>query len=180
MNTDNWPFDIKVLSDKFKNKNIYYSGSIRGIIADPEIGKKIVTFLTENGAYVSSAHVAASSKEEMNRVFFERSGKPPINNSTPSELAYEVDMKWVDEASHLIAIVDGPSFGVGMEIMRALKKPQCGLNSTPVLCLVNKDNLDKLSKMIRGANFEFGDMIQVRTYKDFKDTKKIITEFLKN
>lgn len=173
--------DIKIISELFKNSRVYYSGSIRGIVPDPLIGYEVVKYMLENGANVPSAHVAGRNKEEMKQVFYLMSQRGLDENGEDNrnaEMAYEVDMNWIDSATHIVSVVDGPSHGVGMEIMRALLKPARGLNYTPVLCLVSEENFEKVSWMITGASFEFGDAIQVIPYKDSEDAKEIVRHFL--
>jgi hypothetical protein len=176
------PYGVERETNLFEGRRVYYSGSIRGAVVDPMIGYELVTHMLRNGAEVPSAHVAARNKEEMQNVFYQMSGEgfdEDGNDIRTPEMAYRVDMKrWVDSATHIVAVVDGPSHGVGMEIMRALLKPELGRNYTPVLCLVSEDNLSKISWMITGAHDEFGDAIQVRTYKDTADAQRIVTEFL--
>jgi hypothetical protein len=169
------------ISDIFKGQKIYYSGSIRGSVSDALIGFEIVKYLLQNGAEVPSAHVAARNNEEILSTFYEMSGEGldenGDDNRTP-EMVYRVDMGWVDEATHVIAVVDGTSHGVGMEIMRALLKPSRGFNKTPILCLVSEENKEKLSWMITGASREFGDLIQVVSYTDSNNAKEIVKDFL--
>jgi hypothetical protein len=135
-----------------------------------------------HGANVPSAHVAARDEKEAREIFFHQSGGYGLDEEgkitiTP-EVTHRVDMGWVNDATHVVAVVDGPSHGVGMEIQRALLKPKFGLNPTPVLCLVKPRNIERLSWMIRGASDEFGNMITVATYTSGEKARKIVEDFL--
>jgi hypothetical protein len=75
----------------------------------------------------------------------------------------------------VVALVNGPSHGVGMEIERALLKPERGLPLTPILCLIRADLLEKLTWMIRGIKQEG---FYLKTYTDLDSAQKIIFDFL--
>lgn len=173
-----WKIERK--SDIFEGRVVYYSGSIKGVNINPNMGYELVRYMIENGAYVPSAHVGARNKDEMREVFKimsgEDEGEDGVDPKAP-ELCYKIDMNWVDEATHVVALVDGPSHGVGMEIMRAMQKPYRGLRSTPILCLVHEDNLGKLSYMVRGATYEY-DLITIKTYRTISDAILLIKLFL--
>lgn len=163
---------------KFDNKKVYFSGSIKGTPeADPEFAWKLVRFMIDNGANVLSEHVAARSKEEMDKIFFDKVG--PLTNE-PWVQIRKVDMNWVDTADFVVALVNAPSFGVGMEIERAILKPRLGMSLTPILCLVHKDVLDnnKLSFMIRGVTDSEHPKFYVKAYTNLEEAQKIIEVFL--
>lgn len=173
-----WKIERK--SDIFEGCVVYYSGSIKGVNIDPNMGYELVRYMIANGAYVPSAHVGARNKDEMREVFKimsgEDEGEDGVDPKAP-ELCYKIDMNWVDEATHVVALVDGPSHGVGMEIMRAMQKPYRGLRSTPILCLVHEDNLEKLSYMVLGATYEYG-LLSVHTYSSEEEAQSKIHRFL--
>jgi hypothetical protein len=163
----------------FEGTKVYYSGSIRGV-ANPEtdFAYKLVNHMLENGADVLSEHVGARTQEEMDEVFLRRSGMDRRTIEEPWFTAREVDMKWVDEATHLVALVNGPSHGVGMEIERAILKPERGLNQTPILCLVQEDLTDKLTWMVKGISKEESPTFSLKTYTDLEDAREKISIFL--
>jgi hypothetical protein len=88
------------------------------------------------------------------------------------------DLEWVDEATHVVALVNAPSLGVGMEIQRAIDKPRLGMNSTPILCLISKDRSPGLSFMIRGVSEEESPLFQLREYENLNQAQKHIHNFL--
>lgn len=177
------PFGLEVRTELFKGVEVYFSGSIKGDLPNKEIGFELVRYIIENGGVVSSAHVAARTAEEMFQTFVLMSGRgrgEDGKDSRDADMAYEVDMGWVDSATHLVAVIDGPSHGVGMEIMRALLKPVRGLNKTPIICFVHKDKFDKVSWMIKGANSEFPGVIQLIPYTSTQDAINKLANILTN
>lgn len=172
------PYGIEKLTDIYKGR-VYFAGSIRGAPVDPLIGYKLVGHMLENGAEVPSAHVAARSQQEMDDTFFLMSGKEAseIIGNKP-EIIFETDIGWVQSATHMVALIDSPSHGVGEEIMYALLKPQLGFNHTPILCLVSKENAHKVSLMIKGSNVMFGNTITLYEYESVEDAQNAIHNFL--
>jgi hypothetical protein len=166
----------------FRNKKIYFSASIKGAPElDPTLAWKLVSYMAKQGADVLSEHVAAQTKEDMRRIFSERSGKSIYDLFVGPQSASnirEIDMKWVDEATHFVALVNGPSHGVGMEIERALLKPLRGLPSTPILCLVHNDVYDKLSCMIKGISQEECPVFYLKRYENFEEACACINDFM--
>lgn len=170
------------MSSSFEGLKIYYSSSIYGTPeSDPEFAWKLVQYMIQNGADVLSEHVAARNKQEMDEIRTRRSG---INlqefqeNSKPWFVVRQQDIKWVDEATHLIALVNSPSHGVGMEIQRAIDKPKFGMNETPILCLIHSELFSKLSFMIRGVAPEESSLFQIQTYNDLNQAQQHISDFL--
>lgn len=162
-----------------KNK-IYFSGSLQGIKhKDPEFSYKLVQHIKNKGYVVLSEHVAARNQNEQDDIFLNRTGidrrDPSIKE--PWISAYKIDMDWVDEADYLIAVVDGASHGVGMEIMRALLKEERGLNKTKILCLVHEDKLSTLSWMLRGVPKKYKNF-RIKTYTNLDTAIISIDSFL--
>ena len=60
------------------------------------------------------------------------------------KIIFERDIKWLKQSSIIIADVNEPSHGVGMEIMYAYE------HSIPVICLINRKNRP-LSRMVEGC-----------------------------
>jgi hypothetical protein len=163
----------------FTGCDVYYSGSIRGVPEpDPEFPWRLVQFMLENGADVLSEHVAARTPEEMIEIRARRMGTTVAKlnqDPVPWITVRDQDMAWVDQATHVVALVNGPSHGVGMEIEHALLKPMLGENVTPILALVREDLAPKVTFMIRGItdpNFE------LQEYSDLASATAIITQFL--
>ena len=174
------PVDLVAMRARpFERAKVFYSGSIRGAPeADPDFAWHIVRFLVRGGAEILTEHVAARSVAEMERIRARKMGRSVQELYADPERWYRIrslDAGWVDEATHLIALVNSPSHGVGMEIERALLKPERGLGLTPILCLIHGDRLDSLSYMIRGIR-EPG--FYLRTYSGLVDAKRIVREFL--
>jgi len=136
--------------------------------------------MMDQGADVLSEHVGGRNQTERDDIFARRAGTDRREVSEPWILARRVDMQWVDEATHLIAVVNSPSLGVGMEIERAIHKPERGLNETPILCLVRKDLLDGLSNMVRGVAADEAPQYKLKTYTTDDEAHSIISEFLRS
>lgn len=178
---------LKSPEKPFSGTFVYYSGSIKGVKeAEPDFPWQLVQYMIDQGANVLSEHVAARSSEEMETV---RARKCDIsidellrikNSEQWCKFLRQEDIKWVHQATHLIALVNGPSHGVGMEIQEALRKPQLGFNLTPILCLVHKDMVNSLSGMVKGICPEVDGQVKfsLRTYQDLDEVKKIVYEFL--
>ncbi|MCE7742792.1 MAG: hypothetical protein GOP50_10085 [Candidatus Heimdallarchaeota archaeon] len=69
---------------------------------------------------------------------------PGKMDDAPSKVIFERDMNWLKLSEKIIADVNEPSHGVGMEIMYAYK------HDIPVICLLNKKN-KPLSRMVEGS-----------------------------
>lgn len=170
----------------FEGLKIYYSGSIKGAPElDPNFAWHLVRYMVEGGANVLSEHVAARNPQEMEEI---RARKTGMNTEDFKNMPREIflrdivrkqDVKWVDEATHFVSLVNAPSHGVGMEIERAILKPERGLNMTPVLCLVHENLFEKLSGMVRGVSKEEHPAFYVKTYKDLEEAKRLVSDFLK-
>jgi hypothetical protein len=174
------PTYVESSEKPFHDKIVYYSGSIKGAPElDPDFAWKLVQFMSENGADVLSEHVAARDMEEMDRIRAARLGerfhREIKNHPEPHIGIRRLDLEWVEAATHMVALVNAPSHGVGIEIEHAILKPQLGLNFTPILCLIHEDNLDKLSPMIRGV-VEEG--FYISTYSDLISAQENIHDFL--
>ncbi len=160
----------------FVGLRVYYSGTIRGVGGRrSNLARRLVAFMAQQGADVLSEHVAAATPEERDSTFRARTSFDLPAMDEPWKVVRHVDTCWVDAATHLVAVVDEPSLGVGMEIERALLKPQRGLVRTPILCLVHESRLENLSWMVRGvAEPDF----YLRTYGDVDDAERLVAAFL--
>lgn len=180
----------KLLAPKekpFAGTFVYYSGSIKGVKeTDPDFAWQLVQYMSKQGTDVLSEHVAARTLEEMETIRARRCG---LNidelllikqSEQGSKFLRQKDLEWVHQATHVVALVNGPSHGVGMEIQEALRKPQLGFNHTPILCLVHQDILQSLSGMVKGISPEVDGEIEfyLKTYKDLSEAKLIIHDFL--
>lgn len=165
----------------FDGKKVYFSGSIKGAPEpDPHFAWKLVQYIGERGADVLSEHVVARSQAEMDQIRALRSGlemQEMLADPEPWFRVSDQDNIWVDEATHMVALVNAPSHGVGMEIGRAILKPERGLNRTPVLALIHRNLLDSLSYMIRGISPEKA-AFQLRTYQDLAEAQAHTHDFL--
>jgi len=166
----------------FKDLKVYYSGSVKGVPEkDPEFVWELVQYLIKNGADVLSEHVSGRNQEEKDQIFAKNTGKTIKEIKNDSQLQFTIrsqDIKWVDQATHVIALVNSPSLGVGMEIQRAIDKTKLGMNETPILCLVRQDIFPKLSFMIKGISSQESPKFKLSVYKDLEEAKKHIFNFL--
>lgn len=169
----------------FHDKKIYYSGTIRGIPnADPNFPWNLVQFMINNGANVLDEHVGARNREEMGQIFHRKSGieiSAIADKTERAKVARRVDLEWVREATHFIALVTTPSIGVGIEIQETIRKPDLGFNKTLMLFLVAKDVVDKdaLSNMVTGIDPEIENVdFEIGVYETEEEAKNIITNFL--
>lgn len=175
--------NISIENEKpFIGMKIYYSGSIKGVPeTDPDFAWNLVQFMKSGGANVLSEHVAARNQHEMDEVRAKNVGMDiteMLSLPDPWIFVRKKDIKWVDEATHVVALVNSPSHGVGMEIERAILKPERGLNETPILCLVHEQLINKISFMLRGVSKEECPKFSLRTYSSMEEAKNIINDFL--
>ena len=170
------------MSKPFEGCRVYYSGSIKGVPeSDPEFPWKLVQYMGANGADVLSEHVAGRNQQEMDEIRARRIGttiQRLKEDPAPWFGIRRQDLAWVDESTHVVALVNAPSLGVGVEIQRAIDKPRLGLNLTPVLCLVRSDILPKLSYMIRGISTDESRLFQLREYTTLESAQRHIYDFL--
>jgi hypothetical protein len=169
----------------FEGLKVYYSGSIKGAPElDPNFAWDLVQYMVEGGADVLSEHVAARNKEEMDQVRARKMGVPVESfKNLPrevyvKEIIRRKDLEWVDEATHMVALVNAPSHGVGMELQEAILKPRLGLNVTPILCLVHASLYNNLSGMVLGVREDENPNFYIRTYHDLEEAKTIVRDFL--
>lgn len=168
------------MENTFKGIKVYYSGSMQGVQEqDLDFPKKLVDFMQDNGAKVLSYHVALG-KEEGNKLLFQQMRIDPkkVTIENLSRIIRQQDIGWVDEADCVVALVNSPSLGVGMELQRAVDKEKLGMKKTPILCLVRDDLKDKLSFMVSGINADESDVFYLRAYKNLEEAQKHIFDFL--
>ncbi|HYK08924.1 MAG TPA: hypothetical protein VEW42_05485 [Candidatus Eisenbacteria bacterium] len=171
----------------FRGIKLYFSGSIGGIEeADYELPEQLTGYMQEKGATILDPQVAISARRKPDEFRSAMLGVQGISSEEWDQLSpqekdlriYRKDMSLVDQATHVVALVNGISFGVGMELQRALDKPTLGKNLTPILGLIHTDNIDELSyRMIRGAAQKYPHF-QLKTYASFEDATRAIHEFL--
>ncbi len=69
---------------------------------------------------------------------------PGKMDDAPSKVIFERDLNWLKQSSIIIADVNEPSHGVGMELMYAYE------HEIPVICLLDQKNIP-LSRMVEGG-----------------------------
>ena len=84
---------------------------------------------------------------------------PGKMDDASSKIIFERDLNWLKQSDIIIADVNEPSHGVGMEIMYALEY------SIPVLCLLDENN-KPLSRMVEGSPHTL-----IVNYRDKNDLK---------
>ncbi len=163
----------------FKGMKIYYSGSIFGAKEeDKDLPWRIVRYMADNGADVLSEHVAGRTQEERDEILAKHVDKDVLESYKDLDFAVKVrliDVNWVDQTDYIVALINAPSHGVGMEIERALLKPERGLPVTPILALYHEEKKDNLSRMITGITDE---NFYLESYKNFEDIQNHIDGFI--
>jgi len=81
---------------------------------------------------------------------------------------YARDLGNVDMCDVMIAIVDEPSIGLGMELARAISE------NKPILCLAREGN--KVSRMVQAAAIE--GLLELSTYRDLNDAAETAAGFI--
>lgn len=154
---------------------IYFSGPI--VVAeggDLEFSWKLVNFMKEKGANVLSEHVGGRSAEERTELFRKNTGR----DQTDDAFVRGSDLSWVNESDCVVAVINKSSFGIGMEIQRAIDKPGMGMNHTPVLCLLSDEVTAKQSKMITGITQAENLGFRIERYSSVEDAQSKIFDFL--
>jgi hypothetical protein len=166
----------RMSNSQFSHCTVYFSNSIRGgMDQDIEVAAKLVQFMKSCGAYVLSEHVVVKDTVERLNVHARQAGSPLMDQPEPWTDVRRTDTQWVDTATHIVAVVNTPSHGVGMEIERALLKPDRGLPPSPILCLVQQTQEDKLSWMIRGID---SPLFSLCCYSTVNEAQAILHRFL--
>ncbi len=163
---------------KFSHCKVYLSASIKGNKDENHNNvPKLVDYILDNGGDVLDEHIKGKDLDEMIEIVQRRTGVNRLESTEPWKIVYEQDMQWVDESTHMIIFVDGPSHGVGMELMRGVLKKELGLNPTPILILVQEENVEKLSLVVRGIPTDKYP-VKLEIYRDYEHIIKIVDEFL--
>jgi hypothetical protein len=159
----------------FEGMKIYFSGPI--VVAeggDLNLNWDFVQFMKEKGARVLSEHVGGRNLEERTELFRRNTGEDQSDDA----FVRRADLGWVDESDCVVAVINKSSFGVGMEIQRAIDKPGLGMNPTPVLCLLSNDIIARQSKMITGITGEENPGFKLVRYGTVEEAKTLINDFL--
>lgn len=134
---------------------IYFSGSIRGGRSFKEIYNQLISHLKNYGIVLT---------EHIGDVNLTESGE-----SISDKHIFDRDMKFLIDSDILIAEVSTPSLGVGYEIALAEKIGK------KILCLHKFEEGKKISVVISGNT-----KLNVKSYNDINEAKKIIDEFINN
>lgn len=73
---------------------------------------------------------------------------PGKMEKAPPKVVFKRDLNWLQQSNKIIADVNEPSHGVGMEIMYAYE------HDIPVICLLNENN-KPLSRMVEGCPYVY-------------------------
>jgi hypothetical protein len=170
------------MAKPFEGLRVYYSGSVKGSPEpDPELPWKLIRYIANNGAELLCEHVSTRSPAEMDEIGVRRIGRimqQLRQEPNPSVGVRRQCLQWVDDADCIIALVNGSSHGVGMEIQHAVEKPKFGLNQTPILFLVRSDVLPRLSPMVLGITPEENPGSELKEYSTGEDAQQHIFHFL--
>lgn len=158
---------------KMDEKIVYFAGAIRGDRVMAGLMPELVGFIKNLGATVLTEHVA---KREPIEAFAKAIGKE--KESLRAEDIEKQDIKWLDQATHVIAEISGASTGTGREIEYARNKHNFAKVPAKVLCLYHSGREFEASPMIRGMTIEKYPNVEVRKYNDTDEAKSIIKEFL--
>ena len=110
---------------------IYFAGSITGGRDDSELYLEIIKLLKDYGE-VLTEHIGDINLTQIGEEL------------SPKEI-YERDIGWVKESDIVVAEVTNPSFGVGIEIVRATEFKK------KVICIYRDKEGKRLSAMVSGC-----------------------------
>lgn len=174
----------------FKNKKVFFSCSVTTIMItktapkdlDPGFAKKLVAYLKANGAKVPNEHVVEDSFEELIQAAEKNSGvqltKIAADRKRYSQTIRKIDMGWLDSSTHHVVLIDHPSFGVGMELERALYRHHRNLSILPILILIPREKYKTTSAMVIGIGDHEHPNVQIKTFTTLASAKRLIREFL--
>ena len=165
-------------------KIVYISTSITTGV-NKDLPLQITKWVEETGAIVNDKNVIyAGHDNEIRKKYMKDYANKYLNTNVPPQtspdfgkLIYELDSYLVDQATHMIIILDKTSFGVAMELEKALLKPARGLQKTKILGIIHKDNYAKLSKMVEGSAEKY-DNFTIVQYTDIKELPTLIKNFM--
>src|SRR3989344_2070755 len=138
-------------------KKVYFACSIAGGRDHAHVYSDVVNFIKISGAKVIS------------ELFADKVLTDAVGMKMVPSLVWHRDVKWVLDADAIIAEVTQPSLGVGYEIAKAED------NGKPILALFCIESGRRLSPMIDG-----NPNVTVIRYREIKETKKAVAEFIKN
>jgi len=142
---------------------IYFAGAIRGDISEAETMKELIAWLKSEKLTVLTEHIADDTVRD---------------KELSAEEIETRDIAWLDQAVYVIAEISGASTGTGREIEYARLKDRFGKVPAKVLCLYNIDKEYYASPMIRGMTPDRYPNVEVSSYKNIAEAKKIIRDFL--
>jgi hypothetical protein len=170
----------------FTGKKIYYSGSMSGVPEkDLQFPEQLIQYMKKNGAKVLDEHVAIPHKyDQMIQLLVKGHGITVAEWNALEEREqdlkiYEHDIRLVNEATHVVALLNGISMGVGMELQEALRKPERGLSQTPILGLFHQEFAIKVSRMIKGAAQKYPHF-HLKAYDSLEEAQDHLHKFLLN
>lgn len=134
--------------------NIYFACSIRGGRDDAEIYAQLVKHIKREATVLTE--IFADGK------------LTPSGTKKPSNVIWETDLSWVQQADAVIAEVTNPSLGVGYEIAKA------EVWGKPVLALFREDGVRRLSAMIDGSPYT-----EVVSYTRIEEAYGAINSFIR-
>ena len=88
------------------------------------------------------------------------------------------DIAWLDQATHVVAEISGPSTGTGREIEYARTKGFFDKVPAQILVLYHREREYFASPMISGMTPERYPNVIIRSYATLQEAKDLIREFL--
>ena len=154
-------------------KIVYFAGAVRGERVVTDVILEIISYIKELGFPVLTEHVGTPDPIA---TFAAKIGK--TKDALTAEDVERQDIKWLDQATHIIAEISGASTGTGREIEYARTKGVLGKTPAKILCLYHIDREFYASPMIRGMGNNHYPNVLVKSYRDVQEAKEIIKEFL--
>ncbi len=154
-------------------KILYFAGAVTGDRVAAGSITAMIRYIQSLNIKVLSEHIAEERPNEFLAAIF---GKK--EHELTAEDIETQDITWLNEATHVIAEITGPSTGTGREVEYARTKGHFGKIPAEVLCLYQLEKEMQASKMIRGMKKEKYPNVTVRVYKEIEEAKEIIKKFL--
>jgi len=164
-------------------KRVFYGAAIQGATDRKErssVHEFFINTIKKQDYEVCTEHTTGKTYEEAIQKLEQAIGPLPKDEQQRKIVVRNKMIEAIEgDIETAIFEVSTPSLGTGIEIAHAYLRPRLGLPVIPVLALYEKDYWpNKLSTMIKGISTENVPHFTLKEYKNLKDGKKILNEFL--
>ena len=162
---------------------VFYGSAIQGNTdADNRqpIHKAVIGAIKESGCDVLTEHTTEPGYENRMQLLESALGTLPPKGPDRTKFIVNQLIQMVEEVAEAAVFeLSVPSLGTGIEFAHAYLRPRLGKSEIPLLVLYEKNFWpNDLSRMVRGAHFEYPERIQLREYQQEREAAQFVQEFL--